>query len=241
MVADFRQQKPDPHQIRITVGGSKILVDYNIGAPTADLSTAKILINSTLSTQGAWWAGFDLMNMYLDTNIKDYDNLRFHTYQTSEEFIQEYNLQQYVTPNGWVFLEIRKGMYGLPQASVLAHAKLKSVLAPHGYAPTKNTPGLWTHLTRPIAFTLVVDDFGVNAMGRVECVQRPGVFLVGVYPWGARTDFSFAWARMRAWRRPFILFRILKNTQPSGVIYCCKLYSCINSSGICDVWTRKFS
>ena len=63
MVADSLPQKPDPHRICITVGGSKISVDYDIGTPTADLSTAKILINSTLSTRGARWAEFDLMNM----------------------------------------------------------------------------------------------------------------------------------------------------------------------------------
>ena len=142
IVADFQPQKSDPHRIRIIVGGSKISVDYDIGTPTADLSTDKILINSTLSNRGERWAGFDLMNMYLNTDLKDYENLRVHTLQIPEEFIQEYNLQQYVTPDGWVFFEIRKGMYGLPQAGVLAHAKLKSVLAPHGYAPTKNTPGL---------------------------------------------------------------------------------------------------
>ena len=101
MVADFRPQKPDPHRIRITVGGSKISVDYGIGTPTADLSTAKILINSTLSTRGAQWAGFYLMNMYLNTDLNDYENLRVHTSQIPEEFIQEYNLQQYVTPDGW--------------------------------------------------------------------------------------------------------------------------------------------
>ena len=50
MVADFQPQKPNPHQIRITVGGSKILVDYDIVTSTAKLSTAKILINRTLST-----------------------------------------------------------------------------------------------------------------------------------------------------------------------------------------------
>ena len=105
MVADFRPQKPDPHQIRITVGGSNISFNYNIGTPTAELSTAKILINITLSTRGAWWSGFDLMNMYLNTELKDYENLRVHTLQIPEEFIQEYNLQQYVTPDGWVFLE----------------------------------------------------------------------------------------------------------------------------------------
>ena len=87
MVADFRPQKPDPHWIRITVGGSKISVDYDIETPTADLSTAKILINSTLSTQGARWAGFDLMNMHLNTNLKDYENLRVHKSQILKEFI----------------------------------------------------------------------------------------------------------------------------------------------------------
>ena len=79
MVANFRPQKPDSHRIRITVGGSKISVNYNIGTLTSDLSTAKILINSTLSTWGARWAGFDLMNMYLNKNLKDYENLRVHT------------------------------------------------------------------------------------------------------------------------------------------------------------------
>ena len=105
------------------------------------------------------------MNMYLNTDLKYYDNLRFHASQIPEEFIQEYNLQQYVTPDGRVFFKIRKGMYGPPQSGVLAHAKLKSVLAPHGYAPTKNTPGIWTHSTRPIAFALVVDNFGVKYAG----------------------------------------------------------------------------
>ena len=125
MVADFKPQKPDPHQIRITVRGGKILVDYDTGTPTADLSTSKILINSTLSTRGVRWAGFNLMNMYLKTDLNDYENLRVHTSQIPEEFIQEYNLQHYVTPDGWVFFEIRKGMYSLPQAPVQPNMKTR--------------------------------------------------------------------------------------------------------------------
>jgi len=64
IVADVRPQKPDPHRIQITVGGSSIVVNYNVGTPTADLATGKILINSTLSTPGARWTVFDLMNMH---------------------------------------------------------------------------------------------------------------------------------------------------------------------------------
>jgi hypothetical protein len=53
-------------------------------------------------------------------------------------------------------------MYGLPQAGRIANEQLTKFLAPHGYAPVPITPGLWQHTTRDIAFTLVVDDFGVK-------------------------------------------------------------------------------
>jgi hypothetical protein len=68
--------------------------------------------------------------------------------------------------NNYVLVEIRKGMYGLPQAGILAHDRLVDHLAKHGYFPTKHTPGLFTHTTRPISFSLVVDDFGVKYVGR---------------------------------------------------------------------------
>ncbi len=36
----------------------------------------------------------------------------------------------------------------------------------HGYQQSKLVPGLWKHDTRPIQFTLVVDDFGVSYEGK---------------------------------------------------------------------------
>ena len=59
-------------------------------------------------------------------------------------------------------MEIRKAIYGLPQAGVLANKLLKKRLAPAGYYEMPYTPGLWNYMSRPIAFTLVVDDFGVK-------------------------------------------------------------------------------
>jgi hypothetical protein len=41
-----------------------------------------------------------------------------------------------------------------------------------------NTQGLWTHDTRPISFSLVVDDFGVKYVGRehaehlMACIKK---------------------------------------------------------------------
>jgi hypothetical protein len=39
-------------------------------------------------------------------------------------------------------------------------------LAPLGYYPARHTPGLWLHKTRPIAISLIVDDFTVKYVGK---------------------------------------------------------------------------
>jgi hypothetical protein len=64
--------------------------------------------------------------------------------------------------NGYIYICIGKGMYGLPQAGRLANNLLIMRLSPHGYHPVKHTHGMWHHKTSPITFTLVVDDFGVK-------------------------------------------------------------------------------
>ena len=56
-------------------------------------------------------------------------------------------------------------MYGLPKAGILANKLLKKRLAKYGYFEMPHTPGLWKHVSRPIAFTLVVDDFGIKYEG----------------------------------------------------------------------------
>jgi hypothetical protein len=57
-------------------------------------------------------------------------------------------------------------MYGLKQAGLLGNKLLQTRLAPFGYYPEGHTPGLWLHKTRPISFTLVVDDFAVKYVGK---------------------------------------------------------------------------
>jgi hypothetical protein len=82
-----------------------------------------------------------------------------------EEIIQKYNLNA-LAVDGWVYIEIRKGIYGLKQGGLLANQLLQTRLAPFGYYPARHTPGLWLHKTRPIPFTLVVDDFAVKYVGK---------------------------------------------------------------------------
>jgi hypothetical protein len=71
-----------------------------------------------------------------------------------------------LSQDGKVYIEIQKGMYGLPQAVILANELLQRNLAKDGYRPISHTHHIWTHDTRPISFSLVVDDFGVKYVGR---------------------------------------------------------------------------
>ena len=57
-------------------------------------------------------------------------------------------------------------MYGQPQVELLAQELLEQRLQKHGYTQSKATPGFWTHAWQPISFTLVVDDFGVEYVGK---------------------------------------------------------------------------
>jgi hypothetical protein len=61
-----------------------------------------------------------------------------------EEIIYKYNLNA-LAVDGWVYIEIRKGMYVFKQAVLLAIQMLQTCLAPFGYYPPRHTLGLWLH------------------------------------------------------------------------------------------------
>ena len=94
-----------------------------------------------------------------------YEYLRLRLDNFPEDVIAEYNLKDIVTSDGYVYIEVRKGMHGLPQAGLLAQELLEKRLEKHGYKQSKHTPGFCTHKSSPICFSLVVDDFGVEYVG----------------------------------------------------------------------------
>ncbi len=57
--------------------------------------------------------------------------------------IIHYNLCNIVTLNGWVYIKIQKGMYGLPQAGIFANQLLEKPLTTKGYYQCQHTTGLW--------------------------------------------------------------------------------------------------
>eukprot|EP00804_Cyclotella_cryptica_P012930 CCRYP_002289-RA/>CCRYP_002289-RA protein AED:0.24 eAED:0.24 QI:0/0/0/1/0.5/0.33/3/0/1110 len=166
VVDDYRPQKNDPNRVRITAGGN-LIKDYpgKLTTRTADLTTSKILWNSVLSTKGAKFMGLDLKSFYLTAMLDRPEYMKMPLALFPDHIRAQYNLDKHAV-NGFVYLELRGAIYGLPQAGALANKLLRKRLAPHGYYEVAHTPGLWRHVTRPISFTLVVDDFGVKYVGQ---------------------------------------------------------------------------
>jgi hypothetical protein len=61
-----------------------------------------------------------------------------------QEIIGAYKCDD-ISLNGNAYVEIRRGMFGLPQAGIIANQLLTKRLQPHGYYQCRHTPGLWRH------------------------------------------------------------------------------------------------
>jgi hypothetical protein len=165
IVCDYKPHKQEKERVRLTVGGDKVDYSGDVATLTAHITTFKILINSTLSTKDAAMMMIDIKNYYLGTPLSRFEYMKMLISRFPEEIIQKYNLNA-LAVDGWVYIEIRKCMYALKQAGLLANQLLQARLAPFVYYPAWHTPGLWLHKTRPISFTLIVDDFAVRYVGK---------------------------------------------------------------------------
>ena len=163
-VCDFRPLKTEPFRVRLVVGGDKLDYPDDPASPAAGLIETKLLINSTISDahKGAKFMSMDLKDHFLASPMDRPEYMKMHKRHIPTDIFEKYRLDQIVTPEGYVFIKIKKGMYGLKQAALLAYQKLVTNLAPHGYHPCKYSIGLWYHDTKPTKFCLCVDDFGVK-------------------------------------------------------------------------------
>jgi hypothetical protein len=118
------------------MGGNRI--DYTqvleVHTPTGNLTLAKLIFNSTISTSRAKFMDINIKNFYLHMDMDRYKYMWIPVNDIPPEIFVEYGLKRYVH-NNQVLAEIRKGMYGLPQAGILAHKKLKKHLSADGYVP----------------------------------------------------------------------------------------------------------
>ena len=171
-VCTVRPEKEEKNRTRITAGGN-LITDYpgNVSTETAGLETIKIHWNSVLSTPGAKWMGMDISNMYLNTPLDRFEYMRIRLRDIPQEIIDEYKLNDIVADDGYVYIEMRRAIYGLAQSGALSHKQLETVIGKEGYYPSRFTPSLYLHKTRPISFTLVVDDFGVKYVNKEDALH----------------------------------------------------------------------
>ena len=105
-------------------------------------------------------------------------------------------------------MEIRRGMYDLPQTGILAKNLPKKRLARHGYFDELHTPGLWKHESHPVWFNLAVDDSGIKYIEEdnlqhlydtlwkeiYEIVEdRLGDLYCGIHSNGVITNATLTW------------------------------------------------
>ena len=163
-VKEKMDQGVKTHRVRGTIGGDRINYPGDVAARTADMEVVKALLQSTLADDADFMT-IDIKDFYLNTPLERKEYLRIGLRYIPRAIIDKYNLDQYLH-HGSILFEVCKGMYGLPQAGLLAQVRLIRHLSTHGYIQDEFVPCLFTHISNGTAFTLVVDDFGVKYTNR---------------------------------------------------------------------------
>jgi hypothetical protein len=171
IVCVFCDGKKDKYRTRITMGGNLVNYPGDCGTPTANLLAVKLLLNSIISTPNAKFMTLDLKDFYLMTPIERYEYFHMKLKLFPQDIIDKYNKANKVDHNGNVHCEVRRGMYGLPQAGIIAQELFEEKLKAAGYTQSKFTPGYWKHEWRPISFTLVRDNFGVKYISKEHAMH----------------------------------------------------------------------
>ena len=161
VVAEIKEHKKERCRIRFTVGGDRLDYPGRTATPTGGLTAAKCLFNSVVSTPGSKFMSLDIKDYYLGTPMNRYEYMRIPVADILADVMKQYKLADKVH-NGYVLVEIRKGMYGLAQSGYIANVRLQKHLLKYGYNTAKHTPGLFTHESNGNVFLLVVDDFGLK-------------------------------------------------------------------------------
>ena len=72
----------------------------------------------------------DIKSFYFNSPMGRYGYIRIPVSHIPADIMDQYQLDPFIV-NGFVMVKIRKGMYGSPQAGILAHNQLKKHLLSH--------------------------------------------------------------------------------------------------------------
>ena len=86
-----------------------------------------------------------IKDFYLMTPMKWYKYYHMKLDLFPQDIIEEYDLTSKVDQKRNVHCEVWRGMYGLPQAEIIAQELLDERLQKAGYTQSILTPGYWKH------------------------------------------------------------------------------------------------
>jgi hypothetical protein len=168
VICKVQSEKGDnANRTRITIGGNNIVYPRDVGTPTGSIELIILLVNSVLLQRKARLATMDLKNFYLNTPLNRPEYIRIKLADIPQEFIDKYKLNK-LACDSWIYFEMRCGMYGLPQAGILANKLLQDCLAKFDYYKAATTPRLWHHKWHSIMFALIVDKFAIQYVGNAH-------------------------------------------------------------------------
>ena len=81
----------------------------------------------------------------MNNHLSDPEYMKLDVSIIPEEIVESYNLSTIQDNNGWVYMKICKGMYGLKQSGIISNLELKKHMENFGYHPVRFTAGLWKH------------------------------------------------------------------------------------------------
>ena len=157
-------------RVRGTAGGDRLPSSCPPSTDVASLTAVNVILNSVVSDH-AFFGTVDLTDFYLGTPVtlplsqRQFIRIDIDTY--SPAVLARLSLLPFIrtAPSGkrHVVFRIDQTMYGLKDAGKLSNLRLVSLLSQSGFVET-STPCLFRHVSRPIAFILVVkyqnrDDF----------------------------------------------------------------------------------
>jgi hypothetical protein len=86
-----------------------------------------------VSTEDALYMCLDIKNFYLTAALENYEYMRIPLSYFPAWTIEQYNLLDHAY-NRYVYIDMRRAVWGLPQAGILASKCLRRKLAPFGYS-----------------------------------------------------------------------------------------------------------
>ena len=92
----------------------------------------------------------DAKDFYLNTPMARSEYMHLKLSNLPKSVVQHYNLAEKATRDGYVYVDIKQGMYGLPQAGLIVQQLIEKQLNKKGYHQSDINPGLWKHKWSPM-------------------------------------------------------------------------------------------